>query len=96
MDDGVREEYGLVIQELEGRECDDNCGGMVNNNEEDEREDCPEVFRQDTQETWVSRRLSCTTSTSRYPTLEGKHCGQGGVNSGKDPIFIGRSFMELS
>ena len=48
MDDGVREDYGLVIGELEGREGDgEDEGGIAGNNDGDDTADC-------TQETRVS------------------------------------------
>ena len=48
MDDGVREDYGLVIGELEGREEDgDEEDAISGNNEKDDTADC-------TQETRVS------------------------------------------
>ena len=48
MDDGVREDYGLVIGELEGREDGDGEDGIAGNTDEkDDTADC-------TQETRVS------------------------------------------
>ena len=48
MDDGVREDYGLVIGELEGREeGEGDEDGIAGNNERDDTADC-------TQETRVS------------------------------------------
>ena len=48
MDDGVREDYGLVIGELEGRKDGEGGDAISGNNEQDDTPDC-------TQETRVSK-----------------------------------------
>ena len=45
MDDGVREDYGLVIGELEGREEGEEGDAISGNNERDETADQPQETR---------------------------------------------------
>ena len=55
MDDGVREDYGLVIGELEGREDGEEGDAISGNNEQDGTADC-------TQETRVSKTMSAQSA----------------------------------
>ena len=64
MDDGVREDYGLVIGELEGRDGEGDA--IPGNNEQDDTADC-------TQETRVSERCP------QLEKLENARCLEDGM-----------------